>query len=571
MKAGIILILTIILALLLRFYLLGIVPQSLNWDEASIGYDAYSILKTGRDQFGKFLPLSFQSLNDYKSPLYIYLTVAPVFLFGLNEFAVRLISAIAGTTSVLMIFYLCQELFAESRHRTKISLISAFFLAVSPWHIQFSRTAFDCNLATAFILTALFFFIKGVRKNRYLMFSSFFFCLSILSYHSAKIVALLLIIFFAFIYRREIQRQKLRGLIFAAILVPVLLVLGTLFVEKNSAARFITINAFRIDELSIKASLNEAIDHRSGHDLAGKILHNRRLVLSNYESFKTYGLNYINHFNPDFWFNGDEDNKNHAPGFGVLFSFQIILFYMGLLYVFKHLSQKSSSLLLGLLVISPMPSALVWTTSMANRANLMCVPIQILSAIGLISLFAIMKKHRRLTGSTVVVILLISLSFYLHQYFAHTNYYFAKDWFWEKKIAVSELNKIKYNYKQIIISRTRNDRPSLWLFYLKYDPAEYLKEGGSQGETTRGKEKFDIFTFGKIKPKGIVNDPKTLLVGYPEDFQPITLLILSSKTQLALVPKIIKTIYYPDKTVALQFAEKVFYQKILPYTKSQTK
>ncbi|MEK7118952.1 MAG: glycosyl transferase, partial [Patescibacteria group bacterium] len=73
-KTYIVLVLIGILAFFLRFYNATQIPPSLSWDEVSIGYNAYSILKTGRDEFGRFLPLdAFVAYGDYKPVLPIYL------------------------------------------------------------------------------------------------------------------------------------------------------------------------------------------------------------------------------------------------------------------------------------------------------------------------------------------------------------------------------------------------------------------------------------------------------------------------------------------------------------------
>ena len=94
------LILITLLAGLLRFWDLGSMPPSANWDEISHGYNAYSLLQTGQDEWGRSFPLIFRAFGDYKLPLYIYLTVIPVFLFGLNVFAVRFVSAPIGEARI---------------------------------------------------------------------------------------------------------------------------------------------------------------------------------------------------------------------------------------------------------------------------------------------------------------------------------------------------------------------------------------------------------------------------------------------------------------------------------------
>ena len=49
----------IILAFILRIYKLAEIPPGFYADEASIGFNAYKILTTLRDEHGKFLPLFF--------------------------------------------------------------------------------------------------------------------------------------------------------------------------------------------------------------------------------------------------------------------------------------------------------------------------------------------------------------------------------------------------------------------------------------------------------------------------------------------------------------------------------
>src|SRR3989344_4938577 len=88
------------LAFLLRFWRLGEIPNGLYQDETAIGYNAYSIIQTGRDEYGKSLPLYFKSFGDYKLPVYIYATVPSILMLGLTELAVRAPSALFGSLSV---------------------------------------------------------------------------------------------------------------------------------------------------------------------------------------------------------------------------------------------------------------------------------------------------------------------------------------------------------------------------------------------------------------------------------------------------------------------------------------
>ena len=166
-KVLIILGLILFTAAILRLWDFGKVPISPDWDEVALGYNAYSLLHTGRDEYGKFLPIVLRSFDDYKPALYAYFSIPAVALFGLNTFAVRLPSAVFGVLAVIATYFLVKELFKTNPiseilnpkqiQNTKykilntemIALLSAFLLAISPWHIQFSRVAFEANVGVA--------------------------------------------------------------------------------------------------------------------------------------------------------------------------------------------------------------------------------------------------------------------------------------------------------------------------------------------------------------------------------------------------------------------------------------
>ena len=143
MRKYILLTIIILLGLTLRLYHLDTRPVGFTWDEAALGYNAYSLLKTGKDEYGKILPVVFKSFGDYKPGLYIYLTVPMVKIFGLNEFSTRLPSAILGTLLIVVIYLLVCKLFVTCH----LSLVTSLMLAINPWSIHFSRGAWEANVA----------------------------------------------------------------------------------------------------------------------------------------------------------------------------------------------------------------------------------------------------------------------------------------------------------------------------------------------------------------------------------------------------------------------------------------
>ena len=201
------------LAVFFRLYRLEANPPALNWDEVSHGYNAYSILKTGRDEWGKRFPLIFRAYGDYKLPLYIYLSLIPIKLFGLTALAVRFISLLAGLGLVGVAYLLTNKL---SRSRIP-SLVSAFLVALSPWSLFLSRVAVEANLAAFLFALGFYFFLK-----RKLLLTSLFWGLSLHSYNSARVLVplMFLALFIYFIKRRKLKQLFQVSLVLILFLYP---------------------------------------------------------------------------------------------------------------------------------------------------------------------------------------------------------------------------------------------------------------------------------------------------------------------------------------------------------------
>ena len=159
MKKNTIICLTLILILgiFLRFYQLGRIPNSISADEAALGYNAYSILETGRDEYGKRFPLIFTSFDDHKNPVYIYMLVPFIKIFGFNTSTFKLPNAILGTLVILLFYLLTKKL----TNNNSTALISAFLAAICPWLIHFSRVGIELNAAFFFSLLGVWLFLSA--------------------------------------------------------------------------------------------------------------------------------------------------------------------------------------------------------------------------------------------------------------------------------------------------------------------------------------------------------------------------------------------------------------------------
>ena len=223
-KLQLVFILIILFGAMIRFYALGLIPSGLSSDEAAIGFNANSILQTGRDEFGKHYPIYFKSFNDYKSPLYIYFTVPIIAMLGMHNWSVRLLSSVFGLFSILGIFFLTRELCrhdsnqtAELNHfkrkninksfdtpklhyRNYIPYLAATFLTISPWHIYFSRLSEPIILALTCNIWGTLFFLKINESKFFVFISAVFLSLGIYSYQSEIFFVPLLILLLSIIY-----------------------------------------------------------------------------------------------------------------------------------------------------------------------------------------------------------------------------------------------------------------------------------------------------------------------------------------------------------------------------------
>jgi 4-amino-4-deoxy-L-arabinose transferase-like glycosyltransferase len=297
-KPKLLLLAILLLGLFLRTYHLADFPSGFTPDEASFGYDAYSLLETGKDHWGQSWPLTFRSFGDFKLPLYGYLTIPSVAIFGLNEFAVRLPSALFGTLAIFATYLLTKQLFSKSTPEkpprlkaspdssdllstlgaNSLELLTAFLLAISPWHISLSRVAIEANLTSFFLPLGLFFLLKGLNNKSpgfWILDSGF--CLAIsglllglnmYTYHAARLFTPLILIatliwHFSSTTRpsRKIPRSTL--MIYIIRVLP-LLVIFTLFTIPIFFT-FFSQSASRISDTRPPLQQQSRLSHRTLH------------------------------------------------------------------------------------------------------------------------------------------------------------------------------------------------------------------------------------------------------------------------------------------------------------------
>lgn len=520
-----ILIAIFILGSILRLYDLGNNPPSVYWDEVSIGYNAYSILKTGADEYGNFMPDSFRSYDDYKPPLYIYLTVPSIAVFGLNEFAIRLPSAVFGALTIFITYFLVKELFKNNNFYLKVKnykidvpLVASLLIAISPWHLQFSRPAFEANVGLFFILSGLLFFFKGLKNGKYFVISALMFSLSLYAYHSFRVVTPLLIIASSLLFFTKDLRGKVTTYIFYLILFVSLLPIELSLLSKSGAGtRLSQVTIFNIPHFLDRSTGYIQHDLLRG-DLIGSLLHNRRFVFI-FEIIKGY----FDHFNLNFLFiTGDSSRHHHALGMGMLYIFELPTLFIGLYQLLKKINRQILLLFI-MLVIAPLPSSVTTGTPHAVRAILMLFPLVAISAYGTIFILNWILSLRDSIAKllillTTTVIVSTSVFYYFHQYHIHTPVEYGDFWQYGYKDLYQKLKKYEKKYDSIIIS-FENDHPdTYYLYYNKINPKSYQElQKIKPVKISRFESRIGKYHFKKIDWSKDKLIPNVLVIADPKE------------------------------------------------------
>lgn len=551
------------LASILRLFSLGSVPPSPDWDEASLGYNTYSILKTGKDEYGKFLPVVLRSFDDYKPALYVYFTIPSIILFGVNTLAVRLPSALFGILTVYFTYLFVKELFGkEIAIRGKsfpteyLALLSAFVLAISPWHVQFSRIAFESNVGMGLNLLAAYLFLRGLKSPRFLSVSAFVMGMNIYMYQSEKVFTPLILLVLVAVFIKPLLKIQ-RKFIFLSCLIGLLTILPMgyyLLTNGESLARARGVSVFADQTAFLKENAEKIIVDKQSGDILGLVLDNRRV-----EYVKAVLANYIAHLDLNWLFISGDIARHHAPDMGLLYLVELPFLLVGIyVLLFAKIDKRIKLLLFLWLFITPIPASITSGVPHAVRALNFLPILQIIIAFGMLSTFTwIVNSKYKIVNIPALpagrhikylifplyfLFFLFNISFYLNQYFVQQNYYNSLDWQYGYGEAISELQKIENKYRKIIVSNQAPLDQSyiFFLFYLQYPPDQYQKEVLEASGGFRENHAFGKYEFRTINWNSEEKGKEVLYIGRPGDFPNVPT---------------IKTIDYLDNTPAIKIVE----------------
>lgn len=495
-----------ILSLLLRFWKLSDLPVSLNWDEVSHGYNAYSILQTGSDQWNKPFPIfNFRAYGDYPTVLNMYLTIPFVKIFGLNSLSIRLPTAILGFLTVIYSYFLTLEI---TKNR-KTSLLTMFLMAISPWSLFPSRAVFQSTVAQFFIVSGIYYLLKA----KYLS-SAILLGLSLYSYHNARIFVPILIAFYIILNFSNFKGKHFSKsfwpvfslIVFLLMFIPNLINIFT--PESSARSRWV----FILNQDAINYIENQR--NANGNTLLSKIRYNRPFYF-----FQKVGQNYLNFVNPiPLFFSGTQNYQFNVPGWGIMYSLCLPFFYLGIYYCFssKDIAKKTKLMIFGWFLIGLIPSVIT-SGDFQNIRSMSILPIPFI--------FIAMALSRSKTILPIfLTLLIIQSSIYFYNYINIYPKKHSLSWQYGYEEAVEYIRPLYSNYSQILFTKKYGEPHEFILFYWPWNPSSYQNDlklewnMHSDWYWVDGFDKFKFINDWDIKSTSSNPSSSTLLITSPNNF-----------------------------------------------------
>lgn len=511
-KEKMFLVFIIIIASFFRLYSLASVPPSASLDEVSIGWNALSILQTGRDEYGNPFPILLRAYDDWRPALYLYFVLPFIKLFGLSAFSVRLPSVILSIVSVLAVYFLVKEFFKKNTSNLfnpeKIALMTAFLLSISPWHIYISRLGHEVNIGLSFLILAVLFFLKNK-----IYLSALFFSLSFISYQSEKIFIPIFLLGIFILYKKEIFSMR-KIIIIASILSLIFLapfLKATL--EPNALIRFSGTNIFKANEgryIEQSMKLQKATEEG---DLLGKIIHNRRLV-----SLGLISEGYLSHFNPVWIFTNPSSGLHKVPGLGLMYLWELPFVLAGIYLLLRSkLDKKIKWLIFLWFLISPISASFTTDSPHALRTIVSIPTWQLFSAIGLIS-FLNFFKNSRVPRYILTVVILFGILYLFKQYFQIFPTYQSASFQYSLSRVIPYVTQVEDSYNKIIFANNDALFQSymFYLFYSKYDPSLYQNRGGTVSGGYSASHKIGKYEFRNVDVNTESEKKNLFVINYHE-------------------------------------------------------
>ncbi|MDP4009677.1 MAG: phospholipid carrier-dependent glycosyltransferase [Candidatus Shapirobacteria bacterium] len=505
-KIKIFLISIFFISFIIRVYLSWNYP-SLVWDEAALGYNAFSILQTGRDEYGKFLPLILKSFGDYKPGLYAYLAIPFVYILGLNDLSIRLPSIILGSlTPILLYFLICQI----DPRKIKLASIATILLAFNPYNIHFSKTAWETNILTFELVLASYYFFKYIntKKNSSLFLSALVFGTTLYTYQASKMISLFLIVILVILSAtKDLAKRKLsffKFFVFPLFIFALPIVYGMFFSQDSNRLKVVSIFSYSRSQQETSQIISES------NNFDYLIFHNPVIFY-----LREISTRYFNHFSTKFLvFEGDWQNARHsAPYIGVLLYPSIIFLVIGFFTSLAKKQDKMNLFFLFWLLLAPILAALTRDIIQPVRSMSFSIPLIYFTAQGAIYVLNFIKNKTFLVF--IILTYLLSFIYYSDLYYNHMVKKSPSDFLYGYKQAVTYVSTRQYQYDHIYFTDFYGQPYIFYLFYSQYSPLKYQSQAklteNISGDTGTV-EKIDNIQFVPINFAAYKQQANTLII-----------------------------------------------------------
>lgn len=460
--------LILVLCTLLRIPELQKFPPSLYSDEVNQAYNAFSILKTGRDEHNVYIPASLRSFGDWKPPLQTYLIVPSIFLFGLNEYAVRLPNALLGITTVLLSYLLSKQLFLMNKRSEKIALLSALFMAISPWHHYQSRSAMLVMVFLSTFMLAAYFLLKIRSNSKYLYLSAIFFALSLYSYYAAVVIVPVYTVVIFLKYRKKIILFKKQLIISLIIGLLITFPLFFSFIKNNNVfigrAKYVSVFFDQGINLKVTQFKKEDLAENTKH-LNSSLYHNKPYLYAT-DILKRF----LTHFQGDFLIlQGDYTPPFKIPNMGVIYFADYIFFILGLYFLIKK-REQSLIFIVAWLIVAMVPASFTFLTPSHNRTFIAVFPIILLCSYGITNFNCKITNKRAIFIFTLMIIYIPLFYGYLNNYYKVLPNKNANEWLYGYKELVGFINDNSNRFSKIYFLPGTGMSYTYILFYNQYSP-----------------------------------------------------------------------------------------------------
>lgn len=513
-------------------------PPAVSMDEASIGYNAYSVLKTGGDEFGSFPFPSQRGYDDWRRSTYLLMVVPFVALFGLVPMAIRLPSIFLSLVTVWATYEMVRLLFAKNREFSQyVSLISALLLAISPWHVYISRIGHESNAYLAFFVLGVLFFLKAVREYRHILLSLIFSAFSVLSYYAGQVLVPVMAPAAFLIYRKEmiggiIKNRKIR-IILVLLLLGMVPVIAAVF-SPSAMLRFSGTSTFNPDAhfQEYRARDEKWRQAVQNGDPVGKILYHRRLF-----PVKVFADSYVSHFRPSWLFANSGGEPFKTPNMGFLYTWQFPFVAVSILaLLFSGLIESRSRIfLLVWLGAAALPGSIATGAPHAMRTYTFAVVWQILTGVGIAFVLGKLGRYKNAGIGVLLLFMLAGAISFAGNYFVVFPREQSGSFHYAFSAMVPYVTANEKKYGKIVFSNERNLYQSymVFLYHRRFDPALYRSLGGTSSAGYAEKHAFGKYEFRPIR-KDEEFAPGVLYIGnvsdFPADTKPLAEFVNSNGT-----------------------------------------